>query len=198
MKNRNRVEQYFYQKDFSIVEIIVLILAIISLIVATFVQGGGPIGLPAFLICIIVFCIYRSFKIKDAEIDQTLKRIMQDNKIECSENGIQCYELKGTVIKKRKDGKFISPNYYITNIVFSSEDTLFNIYIIDLIKRSVETVSCSVKCTEKITLTEETIKTSAGLAKVAHLEIEDTCVIPVTLNEYKTSQLVQNICDIHK
>lgn len=74
MKNKNTVEQYFYQKDFSILEVVLLIIAIISLIVATFVQGGGPIGFPALLICIVVFCIYRSFKIKDAEIDRTLKK----------------------------------------------------------------------------------------------------------------------------
>lgn len=124
--------------------------------------------------------------------------MMQDNKVECSENAIECYELKTTIIKKRKDGKFISPNYYITNIIFSSEDTIFNIYIIDLIKQSVEMVSHSVKCNEKITLTEETIKTNAGFAKASYLEIESDCVIPVALNDYKSSQLVLNICDRHK
>ncbi len=198
MKNRNSVERYFNQKEFSILEIVLIIIAFVSLMIATFVQGGGPIGLPASLICMIVFCIYRSFKIKDAEIDQTLKRIIQDNKIECSENSIQCFELKGTVTKKRKDGKLISPNYYITNIIFSSEETLFHIYIIDLIKQSVETVSHSIKCTEKITLIEERIKTNSGLAHETHLETDDAFIIPVTLNEYRTSQLVQKVCEIHK
>lgn len=198
MKNRNSVERYFNQKEFSILEIVLIIIAFVSLMIATFVQGGGPIGLPALLICMIVFCIYRSFKIKDAEIDQTLKRIIQDNKIECSENSIQCFELKGTVTKKRKDGKLISPNCYITNIIFSSEETLFHIYIIDLIKQSVETVSHSIKCTEKITLIEERIKTNSGLAHETHLKTDDAFIIPVTLNEYRTSQLVQKVCEIHK
>lgn len=198
MKNRNSVERYFNQKEFSILDIVLIIIAFVSLMIATFVQGGGPIGLPALLICMIVFCIYRSFKIKDAEIDQTLKRIIQDNKIECSENSIQCFELKGTVTKKRKDGKLISPNYYITNIIFSSEETLFHIYIIDLIKQSVETVSHSIKCTEKITLIEERIRTNSGLAHETHLETDDAFIIPVTLNEYRTSQLVQKVCEIHK
>lgn len=198
MKNRNSVERYFNQKEFSILDIVLIIIAFVSLMIATFVQGGGPIGLPPLLICLIVFCIYRSFKIKDAEIDQTLKRIIQDNKIECSENSIQCFELKGTVTKKRKDGKLISPNCYITNIIFSSEETLFRIYIIDLIKQSVETVTHSIKCTEKITLIEERIKTNSGLANVTHLETDDAFIIPVTLNEYRTSQLVQKVCEIHK
>lgn len=198
MKNKNSVEKYFYQKDLSIMEIIFLILAIISLIVATFIRGGGPIGIPASLVCVVVFCICRSFRIKDAEIDQTLKKIMQDNGVGSSESAIECYELNNTVIKKRKDGKFISPNYYITNIIFSSEDTLFNIYIIDLIKQSVKMISHSVNCNEKVTLTEETIKIGSGFAKVAHLKIESGFVIPVTLNDYKSSQLIQKICDRHK
>ncbi|MBQ7336491.1 MAG: hypothetical protein IJW92_08475 [Clostridia bacterium] len=198
MKKENRVEQYFYQKDFSILEIILLIIAIVSLIVTTFIQGGGPIGLSTLLVCVLAFFICRSFKIKDNEIEQALKKIMQDNKVKCSENAIECYELKNTVIKKRKDGKFISPKYYITDIIFSSEYTLFNIYIIDLIKQSVEMVSYSVNINQIITLREETIKTNAGLAKVSYLEIENGCVIPVVLNDYKSSQLLQKICDRHK
>ena len=104
MKNKNRVEQYFYQKDFSILEIVLLIIAIVSLIVATFIQGGGPIGLPILLICIVVFCICRSLKIKDTEIDQILKKIIQDNQIMYSDSTIVGYDLKNTVVKKRKDG----------------------------------------------------------------------------------------------
>ena len=198
MKNKNNVEQYFYQKDFSILEIILLIIAIVSLIVAIFIQGGGPIGLPVLLVCVAVFFICRSFKIKDNEIEQTLKKIMLDNKVKCSESIIECYELKNTVIKKRKDGKFISPNYYITDIIFFSEYTIFNIYIIDLIKQSVEKVSHRVNCNEKIALTEETIKTNAGFVKMSYIKIENGCVIPVALNDYKSSQLLQKICDRHK
>ena len=41
MKSKSIVEKYFHQKDFSIAEIIVLILAVASAIVAIFVQGGG-------------------------------------------------------------------------------------------------------------------------------------------------------------
>lgn len=197
MKSKNKVEQYFYQKNFSIVEIILLILAILALIVS-FIQGGGPIGLPVLLICVVAFYICRSSKIKDNEIDQTLKKIIQDNKIEYSENVIECYDLKNTVTKKRKDGKLISPNYYITDIIFSSENTFFNIYIIDLINSSLKMTSHSVNCNEKVTLTEEIIKTSVGSTKVSYLKIDDGCVIPVTLNDYKYSQLIQKTCTRHK
>lgn len=197
MKNKNNIEQYFYQKDFSILEIILIIIAVVSLIVATFVQGGGPIGLPILLVCIVVLCICRSFRIKEDEIERTLKKILDDNNVECSENAIKCYELRNTVVKKRKDGKFISPNYYITDITLSSEDTVFNVYIIDLIKQSLETVCYNVKCSEIITLTEETVKTNAGPAKMVYLKAENGLEIPVVLNDYKSSELLQKICDRH-
>jgi len=198
MKNKNNAEKYFHQKDFSILEIILLIIAIVSLIAAIFIQGGGPIGLPVFMVCVAIFFICYSLKIKDDEIEETLKKIMLDNEVKCSESIIECYELKNTVIKKRKDGKFISPNYYITDIIFSLEYTTFNVYIIDLIKQSVEKVSHRVNCNEKIALTEETIKTNAGFVKMSHLEIDKGCVIPVALNDYKSSQLLQRIYDRHK
>ncbi len=198
MKNKNRVEQYFYQKDFSIMDIVLLILAAVSLVVATFVQGGGPMGLPILLICIVVFCICRSFRTKDNEIDQALKRIILDNKIEYSKSAMESYDLRNTVIKKRKDGKLISPNYYITDVISSSVDTLFKIYIIDLINSSVKMVSRSVNYNEKVTLCEERIKTDVGSVKVSYLKIDDECVIPVALNDYKTSQLVEKICEKHK
>ena len=195
---KNNAEKYFYQKDFSILEIILLIIAIVSLIVATFVQGGGPIGLLVLLVCIVAFFICYSFKIKDNEIEQILKKIIHDNKVKYSESAIECYELKNTVIKKRKDGKFISPTYFITDITFSPHYTLFNIYIIDLIEQSVETVYRRVNCDEKITLTEETIKCHAGVIKMPHLAFENGYVLPVALDDYRSSQLLQKICDRHK
>mgnify|MGYP003303909995 CR=1 FL=1 len=198
MKNKNSAEKYFNQKDFSIIEIVLIIISVVSLIIAAVVQGGGPIGLPILLACIVGFCICRSFKIKDSEIEETLEKIIQDNKIECSENAIQCYDLKGAIIKKRKDGKFISPNYYITDISFSSEETIFDICVIDLIKQSAEKLSHKVDLKKSIILTEETVKTRAGVVKASYLKVDGGTVIPVALNDYKASQVIQKVCERHK
>lgn len=195
MKSKNKAEQYFHQKDFSVLEIILLILAVVSAIVSTFIQGGGPIGLPILLICIVAFCICRSLKIKDTEIDQILKKIMQDNQITYSDSTIAGYDLKNTVVKKRKDGKLISPNYYITDITTTSDgDIVFNSCAINLINFSVKMISHSVNSTEDVDLIEETIKTNIGSAKMSYLKINCSCIIPVTLNDYKSSQIVENIC----
>lgn len=58
MKGKNIVGKYFHQKDFSIAEIIVLILAVASAIVAIFVQGGGPIGLPHCLSSFVLSALF--------------------------------------------------------------------------------------------------------------------------------------------
>ncbi len=199
MKSKNRAEQYFNQKDLSVLEIILLILAVASAIISIFIDGGGPIGLPILLICIVVFCICRSLKIKDTEIDQMLEKIMQDNQIAYSDSTIVGYDLKNTVVKKRKDGKLISPKHYITDIVTAPDgNKALNVYIIDLVSFSVEMISQSVTDNNEITLMEETIKTGVGSVKMYYLNINGDCMIPVSLNDYKSSQIVENICNRHE
>lgn len=196
MKGKNIVEKYFHQKDFSIAEIIVLILAVASAIVAIFVQGGGPIGLPALLVCICAFSIIHSKKIKDDEIEQIIKKIKEDNQIPDSDYTIAGYELKNTAVRKRKDGKLISPDYYITEIRTSIDGSMiFNVYAINLIDSSVKMTSHSVGGTDKVTVVEETVKTGKGPAKMSYLRIDENCIVPVTLNDYKSSQLIESICN---
>lgn len=196
MKGKNIVEKYFHQKDFSIAEIIVLILAVASAIVAIFVGGGGPIGLPALLVCICAFSILHSKKIKDDEIEQIIKKIKEDNQIPDSDYTIEGYELKNTAVRKRKDGKLISPDYYITEIRTSIDGSMiFNVYAINLIDSSVKMTSHSVGGTDKVTVVEETVKTSKGPAKMSYLRIDENCIVPVTLNDYKSSQLIESICN---
>lgn len=196
MKGKNIVEKYFHQKDFSIAEIIVLILAVASAIVAIFVQGGGPIGLPALLVLICAFSIIHSKKIKDDEIEQIIKKIKEDNQIPDSDYTIEGYELKNTAVRKRKDGKLISPDYYITEIRTSIDGSMiFNVYAINLIDSSVKMTSHSVGGTDKVTVVEETVKTGKGPAKMSYLRLDENCTIPVTLNDYKSSQLIESICN---
>ena len=194
--NKNSAEQYFNQKDFSVIEIILLILAVISVFVMIFVRGGIPMGLPIFAVSAIVLCVLRSFKVKDADIDQMLAKIIQDNSVERAENVIECYDLKNTVVRKRKDGKIISSKYCITNIKFSSEATVFTVYNIDLINQTVEKTIHTVACNVKITLTGETLRTDVGSVSVSYIDF-DSFTIPVTLKEYKTAELVQKVCDRH-
>ena len=197
MNHKNRTEKYFYQKRFSVLDILFLVTAIISAVVATFVTNGGPIGLPVSLISIAAFGICRSVKIKDAEIDQIQENIMLDNQIKVSDNSIVGYELKGVVVKKKKDGQLISPILFVTDIMSSDGETTFHIHEIDLIHSSVKRSSYCVKNTDVVFI-EEPVKSNLGTVKMTYLKINDNCQIPVLLTDFKSSQLVKQICDTHE
>ena len=196
MKNKNKVEQYFHQRNFSLPEIILLILVGISVFVMTFVRGGIPMGTPIFLVCIVAFCIIRSFKIKDSDIGLILDNMIRDNSIERSKTVIECYDYTNALVKKRKDGSVISSKYCITDVKFSSHAIVFTVYKLDLINRAIEKEAYTVAFNEKIVLVEKTIKTDVGFVEVSYIEFNGV-TIPVTLKEYNTACLVHKICDIH-
>lgn len=148
------------------------------------------------LVLICAFSIIHSKKIKDDEIEQIIKKIKEDNQIPDSDYTIAGYELKNTAVRKRKDGKLISPDYYITEIRTSTDGSMiFNVYAINLIDSSVKMTSHSVSGNGKVTVVEETVKTGKGPAKMSYLRIDENCTIPVTLNDYKSSQLIESICN---
>lgn len=198
MKNNNRVEKYFNQKNFSVAEWIFLAVAIVAGFVATFIWGGGPIGTPVMLIGIIGFTTCRSFKVKDAEVDRLLENILEEKQVERTENTLVGYDLNQTVLKKRKDGKVISPKYYVTNITFTSSETILQVNVIDLISASVEKERLTVDERKSVEVVEENIKTLVGPKKMTYIKIEDNDIhIPVTLTDYQSSQLMEKICSRH-
>ena len=197
MKNKNKAEQYFHQKEFSLAETLSLIVVGISLIVMTFVRGGIPMGTPFLLTSVVLFCIFRSFKIKDSDIDQLLEQMIRENDIERSENVVECYDSRDALLKKRKEGKIVSSKYCITNIKFSSEATTFTVYRLDLLDRSAKKDIYTVAFGEKISLIEETLNTNVGSLEAPYIEFNGI-IVPVTLNEYNTAELVRKICDKHR
>ena len=198
MKNENSAEKYFHQKSFSTVEIIFLSVAVVAGFVATFVWGGGPIGLPLMLIGIIGFATFRSLKVKDAEMERLLEKILKENQIEYTDNTLVGYDLNQMLLKKRKDGKVVSPVYYVTNITFTSLETVFHVHVIDLISASVEKTCLTVMEQKSVELAEENVKTPVGPRKMSYFRVEDCDVlIPITLTDYQSSQLVEKICNRH-
>lgn len=199
MTNDNRAEKYFKQKNYSIAEMIFLAIAIVAGFVATFVWGGGPIGLPVTLVAILGFSICRSFKIRDTEMEHRLEKILVDNQIERTEETLVGYDLNQTMLKKRKDGKVISPIYYLTNIVFTSAETIFYIYIINLISATVEKKCLALDELKGVELAEDTMKTPVGPRRVSYLKIEGVeKLVPITLTDYQSTQLMEKICHRHK
>ena len=199
-KNKNVADQYFKQNGFSIAEVVLIILIVVSAIAATFIRGGLPIGLPILIISISGFILVRSSKVKDEEIDALLAKLLTENNIHCTDNTFVGYELKNTAVKKRKDGKIISPKYYVTSVEFSlSEEIVFYVNAVDLINLDVTKDFYTVKSKDGVSLSEESVHTPVGIKKSTYLNI-DGCEypIPVDLRDYNSSQLIEKICSVYE
>ena len=85
---QSHIEKYFKQKEFSLIDIICLVIALMALIVSTFVWGGLPIGMPIFILSVAVLIISRSSRIKDSEIDGVVDNFAEQNAIDKSEKNI--------------------------------------------------------------------------------------------------------------
>jgi len=141
--------------------------------------------------------IFRSTKIKDSEIDLLLNQILSTNGITVTDTTITCYDLRNSTVKKRKDGKLCSRRCFITNISNpSSQEVVFDIYTVDLIDSTVEFVSHRINSDTKVVLIEETVKSNIGSHRTTYLQIDNfDCKIPVILNDYTTSQIIEKLCN---
>ena len=196
MKNRkNLAEQYFSQKEWSLLETVLLAVLIIAAIVATFVQGGGPVGIPFFMISAVGLIFCRSAKIKDSEIDRMLQNLLVDNGVERTNNSFSGYELSNTVVKKRKDGKWISSKYYITNISWLPDKKIaLDVYSVDLVSAVVNKEIYTIS-SDELVLVKKRIRVSEGQKSVAYLRLKSSNqLLPITLDDYTTSQLIEQIC----
>lgn len=198
MKNKNQAEKYFNQKNFSTLEIILLAVTVVAFFAATFIRGGGPVGTPIGLVGIVVLVICRSYKIRDTAMDRHLEAILIEHQVARGDATLEGYDLNQALLKKRKDGKVISPVYYVTNVVFTSAETVFHVYVADLIEASVSKDIYTVSGRGELELVEESVKTPAGLKKVSCVRIAGCDKsIPVDLTNYQSSQLMEKICDRH-
>ncbi|MBE6694148.1 MAG: hypothetical protein E7589_05240 [Ruminococcaceae bacterium] len=192
--NQNRAEKYFIQKNFLIIEIVLIILAITAAYVMFFVRFGGPIGLPVLLVCSIVFAIFRSRIVKDEEFEEIKNRILADNQIEISDSTITSYDLKEANLKRMKNGSVVSPNYYLTEITVLPSEVKVKSYYVNIIDASVKIISHSVTDSKSIDITEEIIRTKYGNKKSVYIRMDGSdVVIPIPYNDYRTAQLVEQI-----
>lgn len=197
MKTRKEnIKRYYQQKNMSLIEIVLVILTLVSVFVMMFVTGGIPIGLPIVGVCLISIVFIRSNKIHDSEIDKIIGCIIEENKIDVSENTIECYDFNGKNIKKRKDGRLISSDYYITNILFLSDGKIvFHVYYIDIITQNLCEKMYTVNDRKEVSLFEEQILLLGKLQKVYYLKIDNSdTFIPVILSDYRISTLIKQIC----
>lgn len=194
MKKRNIAELYFCKKSMSIFEILLIVIAVVSAFACFFLDGGIPTGLPIFITATVLLGVIKSKKPKDDDIDTLLKKILQSNNIICTNNTLEGYEYKNTILKKRKDGKIISPIYYLTNVMPDSNNG-FTFYVnkINLFDSSVEKNTFNNNGEAKLSLIDEEIQTNLGKVMISYILSDGSIVSPVSLSDYNTEQLVKKI-----
>lgn len=193
-KNINRAEKYFKQKSFSNIEIVLLVISIIAAYVMFFVRFGGPIALPVLLICTIGFGICRSKRVKDDELEEIIHKIIKDNQIEVSDNTIKSYDLRNTYVRRMKNGSWVSPKYYLTEITVFPSEVQLKSYAVNIVDSSVKTVSHCLTSSESMEISEEMVRTQYGNKRVDYIKIANCDFeIPIPQDDYRTSQLIEQI-----
>ena len=190
------VEKYFTQSNWTIAEIISVIVVVLSLIVAIFVRGGGPIGFPLAVVSIIVLIICRTTKIKDAEIDDLVNKIVED-KVEVKEpkQVISTFDFRGCKVKKGRDGKVRSTKYVISCFSLNPCSVEINAYNIDLVSGEVENVRYSIPRDENILLVEKRVAIGGAKKTIQIIENKASNLsLPVNTDDMNAYRIVEEIC----
>lgn len=194
MKKSN-VEKYFTQKNWTLLEILCIIIGIAALIVGTFVWGGGPIGLPLFAFSLLILICVRSSKIKGSYIDRELQKLIDENEIiSHGKNVIKSFDLKkGQVIREK--GKCRSNIYVVSLFDFQGNFANIRVYRIDLLSQSIKKEFYTVECGERVILREESVSISGVSKNVNYLVCDEfSSDIPVQTNDINTSEIIQKLC----
>lgn len=192
------IEKYFKQKSWSLFEILMIIVIVISAVIATFVWGGGPIGFPLLTTAIIALAVSKSTKIKDSDFDLELNKLVV-KQVEMLEekNAIKCFDLQIQPRVKGKDGKIRSTSYVISTFVWNDASIQLTIYLFDLLsdncREEVYTIDYQ---KEKFFLKEESTIIDGVLKQLQYLEcVSIPLRIPVNTNELDVCHIIEKLCE---
>ncbi len=193
---KNIVEKYFNQKNWTIIETICVIVAVLFSIVGTFIDGGGPIGIPLVAVSIIVLIIYRTTKISDAEIDNLLNKIIETEvDVKESKQVINTFDFRASKIRKGKDGKARSSSYVISCFSLNPCSTEINVYNIDLISGKVKNTRYSIPKDESILLIEDRIEIGDTKKTIQFIECKSSdLLLPVNTDDMNAYKIIETIC----
>lgn len=195
MKN-DIIEKYFKQSNWTLFELIMLIVAILSVICITFFYRGIPMGTPPLVVSVSILIFLKSQKIKDAEIDAKINELVftyVGN--EESKNIIKCFDLQSEPIRKGKDGRLRSSIYVVSFFKFDKEFAEITVYNLDLLSTTVNKNIYKISNETPVFLQEKTIQVSGSQKTVEYLVCIDVSLnIPVYTNEINASSIIEKLC----
>ena len=195
MKKQSTFEKYFSQKRFTVIEIILMVLCVMSFLFAM-LRGGGPYGLTSGFIILMPLIFLLSNKIQDEEVDDAIARIILENGINLEKpNVFSLYDLRVERMKKGKDGKFRSEKYVILELTPKVGGNLLIVcHYINVVKNEVVREEYFVDTENSLELREELERDSFGIRHYNYI-FSDVFPngIPYPYNEYKSSELIKDV-----
>ncbi len=196
MKNKNYVEKYFTQKDWTVLEIICVVALVIGAFLLLFIYGDGPIGLGLVLTGSFTLIISKSSKTKAAEVDSVKNKLLEGEKLERSpKNCIEVYDPNAKYTRIGKDKALRSSEYIVSVFDLKKENTEINVYRFDLLAKASGKETFILSPEDKSELTEEVILIG-GVRKTVQFLICPSLgmKIPVTANDIDAINIVNKVC----
>lgn len=195
MKNKI-AQKYFTQKKFSVVDIVCIAVAVVAAIVATFVWGGGPIGIPLLALSLMVLVFSRSTRVKDQEIDRIVQKMFSENCGELDEKKlIQTFYLSEEATVKGNDGKLRSSRYVVTHFETVSDETKITVYYFNILEQTVQKENFTVHKDSETSVNERVLTLASGRKKIHLLSAKDGSFdIPVTIDDVNSARILESIC----
>ena len=194
MKNKS-VAKYFSQKSFSVLDIICIIAAVISGVVATVVRGGGPIGFPILGVAVVVLVFSRSSRPKEEDVDKELDRLLVEKGIDSTaKNSVSGFDLEAKVIRG-KDQKLRSVRYFVTFFDFLEEKITVKSFCLDLINGTVTENVYEICKGDRVSVFETAVPNVSN-KKSCRLCCESFggAGVPVSLDDLESSKLIEKVC----
>ncbi len=199
---QNAMQTYFSRKHLIRAENICIAALVVSALIAIFLPGGIPLGIPIAGVAGIVLIFVRAARVKDAEIDalvetMTAAQLIGTNSPKC----IGTYDLSVDPIIKGKDGKLRTSRYVLTVIAEETDAWDLTVYTFDLLTASTAHVVYRIPLSDPPALIETTIMTPVGRRKRSVLCSPVICLpdgtetdIPVTTEDIRSSDLLADLC----
>ncbi len=193
---KNPLEKYYLQRNWTVIEIVCVVVILVAAVVATVVNGGIPIGVPIMVVAVVVLIFSKASKVKDTELDDELNKLVSQHiRLEEHENVIACYDLKKAPVVKGKDGRLRSAVYVISIFDFGKEGTDITVHTFDVAVVGVTVDTYWIPKERETVLREERITVPGGQKTVQYLVCDGIFSgIPVTTNDMQNARMVEKIC----
>ena len=172
MKNQNVAEKYFTQKKTSALEIAFIVITVIGALL--FLMNWRYYGVPALAIGVGGLIFTNSAKIKDAEVDELIEKIIIDKRIELQkENILRTYDAEKEPRVIGKDKTIRTATYYIAELNYKKAECQITLHEFDLCAMDVATKKINLPYECHVELVESEMMTEIGRKKLYHIVCEE-------------------------